>query len=313
MTPFFEKFTRRLGLLIEVLIVSVLLLGAAGIWAYQANRLQKNQGEIAALFESQTRTAQGTAYWRDGTGTAALVFVPGMFASKDLFARARPYLRQAFAIYAMDLAGFGYTGAEVAPPTLSGWVGQLDAFLKEMGISRPVLVGQGEGADVVQAFAIRFPNRVQSLVLLGRPPSVATPSPSPGVGRTFLASRLSPLIMPPLSGRLLVRRMLEKMVSHPERLSREEVERFAYPLNRPRFWQQASEAIKGYQPATETPRVSMDVIYGINDSWTPVEPAKKACDSLPDCRFHFLMDAGHLPSFEQPLAFSRLMADLFLP
>ena len=79
-----------------------------------------------------------------------------------------PVLAQQARVIAPDMLGFGFT-QRVAGQNYSMdiWVEQTLGLLDALGIEQTDLVGNSFGGALALAFAIRYPNRVRRLVLMG--------------------------------------------------------------------------------------------------------------------------------------------------
>jgi 2-hydroxymuconate-semialdehyde hydrolase len=79
-----------------------------------------------------------------------------------------PELARRFRVLAPDMAGFGFT-QRVAGYVYAkeNWVQQLKDFLDALGIEKANLVGNSFGGAITLAFAIRYPERVDKIVLMG--------------------------------------------------------------------------------------------------------------------------------------------------
>jgi len=106
----------------------------------------------------------------EGQG-APLLLVHGWPETKRIWWRnVAPLAAAGFRVLAPDLRGFGES--EVAP---DGWNDvpshsrDLAALLDALGVHRVVLVGGDLGGAVIQDFALRFPERVERLVIFNSP------------------------------------------------------------------------------------------------------------------------------------------------
>jgi 3-oxoadipate enol-lactonase len=64
-----------------------------------------------------------------------------------------------------DLPGHGATPVEAGPSTLGRYADGIAALLDQFGIARAAIVGVSLGGMVAQAFALRFPERLDAMVL----------------------------------------------------------------------------------------------------------------------------------------------------
>lgn len=66
-----------------------------------------------------------------------------------------------------DQRGCGLSDAEVDDFSLEAWVGDLEAVVDGLGLQRFPLLGMSQGGGVAVAYAVRHPERVSHLVLVG--------------------------------------------------------------------------------------------------------------------------------------------------
>lgn len=120
------------------------------------------------------RTAEiagiNTNYLEDGTG-APVVLVhgsgPGVSAYAN-WAKTIPVLAQHFRVIAPDVAGFGISiPSDDAAYSLDFWVSHLIALLDHLKIERASFLGNSFGGGLSLALAVRHPDRVERLMLMG--------------------------------------------------------------------------------------------------------------------------------------------------
>ncbi|WP_020394561.1 alpha/beta fold hydrolase [Thiolinea disciformis] len=79
-----------------------------------------------------------------------------------------PSLAEAFRVIAPDMAGFGFSERpENYTYNMDNWVTQALGLLDALGIQRASVVGNSFGGALALALAIRHPDRVNKLVLMG--------------------------------------------------------------------------------------------------------------------------------------------------
>ena len=79
-----------------------------------------------------------------------------------------------------DARGCGLSDRDSAPQTLDAWVADLEAVVDAAGLKRFALLGCSQGSAISIAYAVRHPERVSCLVLLGgysRGPMRRDPTP----------------------------------------------------------------------------------------------------------------------------------------
>ena len=123
-----------------------------------------------------------TNYHDQGSGFPVL-FIHGSGPGVSAFANWRlvlPELAKSHRVIAPDMVGFGFTDRpEGVKYDVDTWVAQAIGLLDALGVAKAHIVGNSFGGAIALALAIRHPERVERLVLMG---SVGVPFPiTPGL------------------------------------------------------------------------------------------------------------------------------------
>lgn len=79
-----------------------------------------------------------------------------------------PILSDEFRIIAPDLAGFGFTDrVPGAVYNMNNWVQQTKDLFDALGIEKAHLIGNSFGGALALSFAVKYPDRVDKLILMG--------------------------------------------------------------------------------------------------------------------------------------------------
>ncbi|MDY0105693.1 MAG: alpha/beta fold hydrolase [Giesbergeria sp.] len=112
-----------------------------------------------------------TNYHDSGGNGAPVLLIHGSGPGVSAWANWRlvmPALAQQARVIAPDMVGFGYSERpEGFSYTMDAWVRQAVGLLDALGIERTDLVGNSFGGGLSLALAIRHPERVRRLVLMG--------------------------------------------------------------------------------------------------------------------------------------------------
>ncbi len=242
-----------------------------------------------------------------GRGTP-IVFVHGFGADKESWLTFIGALDRKRAVVALDLPGFGASGAIDSAEASAGR--QAEAVLgamSQLGIDRAHLVGSSMGGGISQRIASDHPERVLSLTLLGSAASVGEPSEL-GVA---LARGENPLLAKsPEDFERLVQWMTIKRPFFPRammmhqghvRMSRGPVEAtlFAGFVNPP-----ANERLPTALEALATPTL---IIHGDKDPVIHPSTARILAERMPNATLEMLTDIGHLPHIESKRHVARLV------
>lgn len=121
-----------------------------------------------------------TNYHDLGSG-APVLMLHGSGPGVSAFANWRfnmPALAQHFRVVGVDLLGFGYTaGPDDGVYTMQRWREHLLAFLDALDLPRVSVIGNSFGGALALDLAVRHPDRVARLVLMGSGGVAAAPTP----------------------------------------------------------------------------------------------------------------------------------------
>ena len=127
-----------------------------------------------------TISVDGCEIGYDVTGSGPpVVLIHGLGASRVIWSRLRGRLSRDFTVLTYDLRGSGAShGASASEElSLSVWSSDLWALLRSLGVSRSALVGHSLGASIALKYALRWPDGVSSLVLMGADPELSRLAP----------------------------------------------------------------------------------------------------------------------------------------
>jgi pimeloyl-ACP methyl ester carboxylesterase len=254
-------------------------------------------------------------YHTSGDGQPVLL-LHGIGRSLDDWAEQHDLL-DGFRVTSVDLAGFGESDPLPGKATLPPLAEFVRDFLDAVGETRPVhVIGNSLGGAVAMLLALRYPERVRSLVLVS----------SAGFGKEVtIVLRL--LALRPL-GRLLTRpsragsRRMERAIFRDARFVTEErVGRAFVYAGRPHGARVMLDLCRSLgtfrgvrQPwrdavltATAAAQVLTQVVWGSHDLILPAIHLEAAKAALPHARTHLFPDTGHMPQIERADEFAELV------
>lgn len=106
-------------------------------------------------------------FYREQGDGEPLVLLHGNGESGAYFAQQIPVFAKQYHVYAVDTRGHGQTPRGEKPFTLSQFADDLRDFLDEHGIEKAHILGFSDGGNIALLFALRYPERVKSLILNG--------------------------------------------------------------------------------------------------------------------------------------------------
>lgn len=236
------------------------------------------------------------AYETIGAGPPLVLLHGASTSGRSTFAAQIPALATAFQLFLPDARGHGATAWDVANGFRADWlVDDLEAFVDGLALSTFHLLGYSMGAMTALGFAVRTPDRLRTLAVVG-----ITPEREP---RARVAKRLM----------------------DPERIERDdpawaaEMERTLGPVQGPGAWRRLLPAIAedlASQPLV-TPLELRDitapvlVVCGDRDPLTPVDQARALSRQVRDGRLLVAPDAGHDVLVRQPALANEALRDFY--
>jgi len=120
-----------------------------------------------------------TYYEEAGSGDP-LVLVMGLGGDMQAWALQAPALAKHFRVITFDNRGSGRTSSPDKPYSIAGMADDLAALLDSLGVPKAHILGWSMGGYIAQEFALKYPARVNKLILL------ATAASIDGYGRTIV-------------------------------------------------------------------------------------------------------------------------------
>ena len=222
---------------------------------------------------------------------------------------AIPVLSQSRRVLAPDMVGFGFTDrpANIAY-TMDTWVQQALDLLDTLGVPQVDLVGNSFGGALSLALAIRAPQRVRRLVLMG---SVGVPFPiTPGLDAVW-----------GYEPSLAAMKGLLDIFAHSRALVTDELAELRYQASiRPGFQASFSAMFPAPRQRWVDAMASAEadiralphetlVIHGREDRVIPLQNSLTLADWIPNSQLHVFGHCGHWTQIEHAGRFVRLVGD----
>ncbi len=220
-----------------------------------------------------------------------------------------PVLSQRARVIAPDMVGFGFSERPVGHRyAMDSWVDQAVGVLDALEVERADLVGNSFGGALALALAIRHPQRVRRLVLMG---SVGVPFDlTPGLDAVW-GYEPSPTVM----------RALLDVFAHDPRFATDELAQLRYEASiRPGF----HESFAAMFPAPRQRWVNAMcsapadiralphetlVLHGREDRVIPLSNSLTLAQWIPNSQLHVFGHCGHWTQIEHAARFNRLVGD----
>ena len=118
---------------------------------------------------SSITTDQGIVHYEVYGRGRPVILLHGWLGSWGLWQETMAYLGAFYRTYALDFWGFGESGKKRETYAVSDFVNLVNQFMDQLGIVHAPLVGHSMGGTVSLSVAIKYPERVSKVVVVGSP------------------------------------------------------------------------------------------------------------------------------------------------
>lgn len=220
-----------------------------------------------------------------------------------------PELAKSCRVIAPDMLGFGYTERVAGVQyTLDTWVAHLLGLLDALGVEQADVVGNSYGGAVALALAIRHPQRVRRLVLMG---SVGVPfTITPELDRVWgyqpsLQEMRAMLDIFAWDRSLVTDELAELRYQASIRPGFQEAFSALFPAPRQRW----VDALASSESAIRALPHKALIVHGRDDRVIPLSNSLTLNQWIEDSQLHVFGRCGHWVQIEHSAEFNRLVAD----
>ena len=234
-----------------------------------------------------------------------VVLLHGTGASLHTFDYWANVLKESNKVYRMDLPGFGLTGPfPDGNYTISHYVAFLNEFLEKNDVQRCILAGNSLGGNIAWNFALKYPEKIQKLVLIdaaGLNYKESKPPLAFRIARMPVINQLLTIITP----KSLARKSVEDVYSVKSKVSDSLVDRYYELTLREGNRQAMVDRFKVNPDYNNIPKLKgvecpVLTLWGSDDLLIPVSSAIEFSQLLPKDTLVVIKDCGHVPMEECP-------------
>jgi pimeloyl-ACP methyl ester carboxylesterase len=235
-----------------------------------------------------------------GTGTP-LILIHGIGANLSLWKDIVPRLSTRHKVISYDLRGSGSSDFTTDPPlSLSLWSKDVAGMMDALKIGRATLVGWSLGGIISIQFALDFPQRAKSLVLVGASTKLRQSAVNLYEERAKLAESVG----------------MDELLKNTSHITEEAFApsvRKDHPEKVRAFLEMIQKNRKERYAATARALVKTDltdklglvtaptlIVVGQYDVRTPIEDSELMCMKMPNALMKIIPDCGHFYPLEQP-------------
>jgi pimeloyl-ACP methyl ester carboxylesterase len=246
-----------------------------------------------------------------------VVFIHGLSGSWQNWLEQLPVFARDHRVITFDLPGFGASEMPREKITIRGYGRFVDALLDELGVSSAAAVGNSMGGFIGIELAIRFPQRVERLVLVS----------AAGLSIEYLRNERALAVLGAIENRLAAysgwvasrsdalarrpgaRRMIFGIVAHrPDRLPGPLIAEQVRGSGKPGFLP-ALDALTDYPIRDRLGEIACPtlIVWGAEDKLVPARDADEFARLIPNSRKVVWQQTGHVAMLERPEAFNALV------
>lgn len=240
-------------------------------------------------------------YTERGAGRA-VVLLHGWGANLQSFGRLIPELEKHFKVYALDFPGFGESPEPTEVWGVEEYTVMVENFVRKLEIEEPVLLGHSFGGRVSIVYASRNP--VRKLILADA--AGIKPRRSLKYYVKVYSFKFCRKMLPFFVGRSKAKQWVEQY----RKKSGSSDYNNASGVMRNILVKVVNQDLKSYLPHIQAPTL---LIWGENDTATPVRDAKIMERLIPDSGLAVLKNAGHFSFLDKPYEFQLIMDSFLTP
>lgn len=292
-----KKWLKRLGILFIslILIMSLVLQGTHIIKDITVTRALENT-DIETYEMIETRFGE-VAYRQTGDSShETLILVHGFMGSSYDYRYLMDALKDDYHIIAIDLLGFGKSVKDANIDfTKTNQAHAVYDVITALNLSNITLAGHSMGGEVVMRYASLYQDTLNELILFA--------SVSPLVNSEDDSTTLPLFFYNYIFKNYLLQRLAFNSVYYHDSYKTTEYYDPMFYINK----EIPGETIKAFNEASDEDdfndviasiTVPVTIIYGKEDTWTPVSNGEFLHDNLANSTLHLIDDVGHLPFIE---------------
>ena len=245
-----------------------------------------------------------------------LVLLHGTPFSSFEWHRIAPWLARHFRVHCHDMPGYGRSTMRAGQDVSLGIQNRVfAALLQHWGLERPDVVAHDFGGATALRAHLLDGCDYRSLTLID-------PVALPPVGSPFVQHvrqhEFAFAGLPAYAHEALVTAYIKPTVHRPTEGAalRPYVEPWLGETGQGAFYRQIAQMDQRYtdeaQPLYASLRCPVQLLWGEEDGWIPIERGRSLAAMLPDCRFVSVPQCGHLMQEDAPEAIVQALAE-FLP
>lgn len=246
-------------------------------------------------------------HYRDEGKGFPIVLVHGTASSLHTWDAWTQELTKNYRVIRMDLPAFGITGPnKTADYSIKAYTDFLHQFLTKLNVDEFHLAGNSLGGNIAWNYAAEHPKNIAKLILVDAS-GLPTNKPQPAIFKMAKTPVLNSLFLY-VTPKFFIKKNMQEVYGDETKITDSLVTRYHKMAlrvgNRQAFIDRAkvdfklgSKANVNKLKSIQTPTL---LIWGVKDSWIPLDNGKRMDSILPNSQLVVLPNSGHVPMEENP-------------
>lgn len=242
-----------------------------------------------------------------------LVLLHGTGGHAECYVRNLNEHGRYFNTYAIDMIGHGWTDKPPFDYEIDNYVEHLRDVLDALDVKCPSISGESLGGWVGARFALKYPERVNRLVLNTTGGATMNPAVMETIKNKTRAAVENPIWE-------TVQARLEWLMADPSSVNADLVACRQSIYQQPGYAEALERILVLQDPETRARNNLRDdewsaircptlVVWTTQDPTADETVGRRIADLIPDARYELMHDCGHWPQWEDPETFNRLHLD----
>lgn len=243
--------------------------------------------------------------WEEHGRGEPLLLIHGLGYGRWGWSPLIPLLREEYRVITFDNRGIGDTSAPVGPYDAASMAGDAIAVLEAAGVDRAHVAGTSLGGMIAQEVALRWPQRLDRLVLMCTTPGGSDAYPMPEATVKMIAAAVG------WDQKTALRRFVENALSDgaPAEVFEEILRlRLANPQS-PAGWASQAAAGMTYDGGGRVARIGAPtlIMHGTSDRVVDYRNSELLASRIPNAELCLFPDGGHLFFWEDANTVAKTM------
>lgn len=255
----------------------------------------------------------GQIHYRDegNQNGPAILLIHGANSHLQTWEGVVDNLKSKYRLISYDQPGHGLSGASGADDYRGDAMAMAGVkILDELGVEKAIWVGNSMGGWVSWRAALKFPDRVASLVLMNASGAQDGEKIEPYLGAKLMQSSIGQTILPYVAPRSIVKQSLQQSVYDPNVMHDALIDRYwelvRFPTNRQAtIIRSQTDREPEKWDEIESINVPTLILWGEQDNVIPVSHAKLFNGKIKNSKMIIYPNIGHLPMEENPIQISK--------